>query len=356
MEKIRVGVVFGGRSCEHEVSVLSAKNVIEALDKEKYEPVLISIDKDGAWHLRDALEDLSSQESVAIIPQKEGSGLINLSSPPELSSPVEVVFPVLHGPLGEDGTIQGLFKMADVPFVGAGVLGSAIGMDKDVMKRLLRDAGIPTGNFLVIQSHKKEKYSYEQCVNLLGVPLFIKPANAGSSVGISKVHSKEEFAFAIQEAFLYDKKVLVEEFIQGREIECAVLGNEKPVASLPGEVIPKHEFYSYEAKYLDENGYVLEVPASLDKGVVKKIQEMAVEVFQVLCCEGMGRVDFFLTEEGMLFVNEINTIPGFTQISMYPKMWEASGLSYSGLLDKLIELALEKSHLEKQVQTSYLIK
>jgi D-alanine-D-alanine ligase len=356
MEKIRVGVVFGGKSCEHEISVLSAKNVVEALDKEKYEPVLINIDRNGAWHLREELEDFTSQESVAMIPQKEGSSLINLSSPSGSSSKVEVIFPVLHGTLGEDGTIQGLFKMAGVPFVGAGVLGSAIGMDKDVMKRLLRDAGIPTANFLSILSHKKEKYSYEMCANLLGVPFFIKPANAGSSVGISKVHNKEEFSKAIEEAFLYDKKILVEEYIQGREIECAVLGNENPVASIPGEVIPKHEFYSYEAKYLDEKGYMLEVPASLSEDLVRKVQDMALDVYQVLCCEGMGRVDFFLTKDGLLFVNEINTIPGFTQISMYPKMWAASGLSYSDLLDKLIQLALEKNHTEKQVKTSYLIK
>lgn len=356
MRKIRVGIVFGGKSCEHEVSIVSARNVVEALDRQKYEPVLIHIDKSGAWHLREALEDFSSQESVALIPKKEGSDLIHLSSPASSAPPVEVIFPVLHGSFGEDGTIQGLFKMADIPFVGAGVLGSAVGMDKDVMKRLLRDAGIPIGKFVVVYKHQREKYSYEECVGLVGSPFFVKPANAGSSVGVAKIRSEEEFFRALDEAFLYDKKVLVEEFILGREIECSVLGNEYPIASVPGEIIPQHEFYSYEAKYLDQNGAILQVPAILDLDVIQKVQKMAVEVFQVLCCEGMARVDSFLTEDGRLVVNEINTIPGFTQISMYPKLWQASGLSYADLLDRLIELAIERSHAEKAIQTAYLIK
>ncbi len=356
MRKVRIGVVFGGKSCEHEVSVRSAQSVVEALDKNKYEPVLINIDKNGAWHLREALEDFSSQESIAIVPKKEGSDLIHLSSPLESTAPIEVIFPVLHGALGEDGTIQGLFKMTDIPFVGAGVLGSAIGMDKDVMKRLLRDAGIPIGKFLVIHSHQKEKYSYKACADSLGSPFFIKPANAGSSVGVSKIHSEEKFKESLDQAFLYDKKVIVEEFIAGREIECSVLGNEYPIASIPGEIIPQHEFYSYEAKYLDEKGAILEIPASLEEGMVQKVQEMAVHVFQTLCCEGMGRIDFFLTAKGELLVNEINTLPGFTAISMYPKLWQASGLSYSALLDRLIELAVERFHSEKKIQTAYLLK
>ncbi len=354
MAKIRVGVVFGGKSCEHEVSLVSAKSVLEALDKEKYEPVLINIDKNGVWHLRDALEDFSSQRSIAIVPKKEGSDLVHLSAPSSSPAPVEVIFPVLHGSFGEDGTIQGLFKMADIPFVGAGVLGSAVGMDKDVMKRLLRDAGIPIGKFFVVPRHKKEEYSYQYCVDTVKVPFFIKPANAGSSVGVSKIRSEEEFYKALDEAFLYDRKVLVEEFIKGREIECSILGNEHPIASIPGEIIPQHEFYSYEAKYLDENGALLEIPAAIDAETVKRVQEMSIKVFQVLCCEGMGRVDCFLTEKGELFVNEINTIPGFTKISMYPKLWQASGLSYPDLLDRLIQLALERSHSEKKIQTAYI--
>ena len=355
MGKIRVGVVFGGKSCEHEVSILSAKSVVAALDKEKYEPVLINIDKNGVWHLREGIEDFSNQKSIAIVAKKEGSDLIHLSSS-DSSAPIEVIFPVLHGSFGEDGTIQGLFKMADIPFVGAGVLGSAVGMDKDVMKRLLRDAGLPIGNFFVIPAHKKEQYTYEYCVDVLKAPFFMKPANAGSSVGVSKIRSKEEFEKALHEAFLYDRKIIVEEYIKGREIECSVLGNEHPIASVPGEIIPQLEFYSYEAKYLDEKGALLEIPASLSPEMTKQVQEMAIKVFQVLCCEGMGRVDLFLTEEGKLFVNEINTLPGFTKISMYPKLWQASGLSYSDLLDRLIQLALERSHAEKKIQTAYLIK
>lgn len=355
MRKIRVGIVFGGKSCEHEVSIRSARNVVEALDRKKYEPVLIHIDKSGAWHLREALEDFSKQESVALIPKKEGSDLIHLSSPSSSSPPVEVIFPVLHGSFGEDGTIQGLFKMADIPFVGAGVLGSAVGMDKDVSKRLLRDAGIPIGKFLVLQKHQKDKCSYEECVSLLGSPFFIKPANAGSSVGVAKIRSEEEFALALNDAFSYDKKVMIEEFINGREIECSILGNEHPIASIPGEIIPQHEFYSYEAKYLDDNGAILQIPAILELDVIERVQKMAVDVFQVLCCEGMARVDFFLTEDGKLFVNEINTIPGFTQISMYPKLWQASGLSYADLLDRLIELAIQRSDAEKTIQTAYVL-
>ena len=352
MRKIRVGVLFGGKSSEHEISLLSAKSVIEALNKDKYEPVLINIDKTGVWHLREAIEDLTSQASVALVPKKEGSDLIHLTTSTS-AAPIEVVFPVLHGSFGEDGTIQGLLKMAGIPFVGAGVLGSAVGMDKDVMKRLLRDAGLCIGKFFVIHSRQKKDVSFDYYVEQLGLPFFIKPANAGSSVGVSKVKTEVEFLEALEEAFLYDRKVLVEEFIQGREIECSVLGNEHPIASLPGEVLPHHDFYSYESKYLDEKGASFNIPVLLGEELTKKIQKSAVEAFQVLCCEGMARVDFFLTEEGKVFINEINTIPGFTKISMYPKLWQVSGLSYENLLDRLIELALERFTSEQQVQTAY---
>ena len=350
MGKIRVGILFGGKSCEHEISLLSAKSVIEALDQDKYEPVLISIDKTGAWHVRDALNYLIDSEnpkqvrlqgeqgSVAIVPKDEGDALVNTSS--AASAAVDVIFPVLHGTYGEDGTVQGLLKMAGIPFVGADVLGSAIGMDKDVCKRLLKEAGIPIAKFVVVRVFEKENFSYEYFTKELGLPFFIKPANAGSSVGVSKVKTREDFQKGMQDAFLYDRKVIVEEFISGREIECSVLGNDHPIASLPGEVIPEHEFYSYEAKYLDENGARFEIPVFLPEDVVKNIQQTAIQVFKTLCCEGMARIDFFLTKEGKLFVNEINTIPGFTKISMYPKLWQVSGVSYKVLLDRLIGLAL----------------
>lgn len=364
MNKIRVGILFGGKSAEHEVSLLSAKSIIDALDRQKYEPVLISIDKKGAWHMRDALNYLMHADnpkeitlqgemgSLAIVPKEEGDVFLNVTS--SSLAPVDVVFPVLHGTYGEDGTVQGLLKMAGIPFVGAGVLGSAVGMDKDVMKRLLKEAGLPIGKFEVLKSHDKERLSYEEAIVKLGSPLFIKPANAGSSVGVYKVKTKEEYVKAIQEAFKYDKKILVEEFIDGREIECSVLGNEHPIASIPGEVMPTHEFYSYEAKYLDDEGAKFRIPAEMPVEVLSQVQKLAVEAFQVLCCEGMARIDFFVTKDlAKIFINEINTIPGFTKISMYPKMWQASGLSYSDLLDTLIELALKREESESKLQVTY---
>jgi len=265
---------------------------------------------------------------------------------------VDVVFPVLHGPFGEDGTVQGLLKLAQVPFVGAGVLGSAIGMDKDVMKRLLRDAKIPVAKFLVFDRASAYEIDFSRIKRVLGLPLFVKPANLGSSVGISKVSNRKQFARAVKEAFRYDNKILLEEFIRGREIECSVLGNEHPLASLPGEIITRHDFYSYDAKYIDEKGAQLMIPAKLPPRVVKKIQKMAIASFKVLCCEGMARVDFFLSPAGKIIVNEINTIPGFTKISMYPKLWEASGVSYRNLIDRLIRLAIGRFHQEKNLRTS----
>jgi D-alanine-D-alanine ligase len=343
-KKIRVGIIFGGKSAEHEVSLRSAKNVVEALDKSKYEPVLIGIEKSGKWQL--------GGKSVALLP--EGGGKIESIEKHEGhdDKKIDVVFPILHGPFGEDGTVQGLLKLANIPFVGAGVLGSAVGMDKDVMKRLLRDAGIPIGKFVVAK--EGDVPGYKKVTKELGSPVFVKPANMGSSVGVSKVKNEKEYREAIRKAFEYDRKVLVEENIEGREIECSVLGNEDPKASVPGEVIPRHDFYSYEAKYIDENGAALEIPAKLPKSVVKKIQAIAIKTFRVLECEGFGRVDMFLKKNGEILVNEINTIPGFTSISMYPKLWEASGISYKELIDRLIQLALERFEKEQKLKTSYL--
>ena len=360
--KIRVGILFGGKSAEHEVSLQSAKNVIEAIDRERYEVVLIGLDKQGRWLLNDTSEFLlntnnpkliklnGASDSVALIPQSNGriSNLTDNRS--DLS--VDVVFPILHGPFGEDGTVQGLLKLANVPFVGAGVLGSAIGMDKDVMKRLLKEAGIPIGKFLVFHAGD-EGLDYGEITEKLGSPLFVKPANLGSSVGISKVKSSEEFEVATRKAFDYDGKILVEEHIEGREIECSVLGNDSPIASVPGEVLPSHEFYSYEAKYIDENGAALEVPAKLANDIEKKIQDLSIKTFRTLSCEGLARVDFFLQEDGNVLVNEINTIPGFTSISMYPRLWEASGISYSDLIEKLLQLAMERFEREQKLKTTY---
>lgn len=362
-KKIRVGVLFGGKSAEHEISLLSAQSVIDSLDKKKYEVVLIGINKAGEWFLHDDLnhsllhaEDpkriclTAPKENVALVAKKVGNPLVSLSGG-RLDRAVDVIFPVLHGTYGEDGTIQGLLKLANIPFVGAGILASAVGMDKDFMKRLLRDAGIPIAKFLTLYAHTIQKTSFEEIEAALGVPFFVKPANAGSSVGISKVNHKQEFLQKVAFALEFDHKILIEETIVGREIECAVLGNEEPVASLPGEIIPQHEFYSYEAKYLDDHGALLEIPAKLTQAQVEAIQALSVKAYQVLGCEGMARVDMFLRKNGEILVNEINTIPGFTKISMYPKLWAASGLAYPELLDRLIELALQRFQKEGTLKT-----
>ena len=349
MNKINVGIIFGGKSAEHEVSLQSAKNVVLALDKEKYNPILIGIDKAGKWLLSGQSQllienhspELSGPSSTAVLPSSEIFE----------SNKIDVAFPILHGTFGEDGTVQGLLKLAGVPFVGASVLGSAVGMDKDVMKRLLRDAGVPIANFLIF--NKPQDAVFEVIINELGLPFFVKPANLGSSVGVFKVHNKEEFDEAIKGAFEYDTKIIVEENIVGREVECSVLGNENPMASTVGEVIPSHEFYSYEAKYLDENGALLKIPADLPKDTINKVRELAVKTYKVLCCEGMGRVDCFVKNNGEVIVNEINTIPGFTKISMYPKLWDVSGVSYSELLDKLIKLAIDRFKKEQKLKTSF---
>ncbi len=362
--KIRVGVLFGGESAEHEVSLQSAKNVIEAIDRDKYDVVLIGIDKNGQWRLNEQSHYLLNAENpkliklnvsnraVALAPGLADKQLVSLTGTAPGES-VDVVFPILHGTNGEDGTVQGLLKLAKIPFVGAGILGSAVGMDKDVMKRLLRDAGIPIGKFLTFSAINRAAIQFDNIVAQLGLPVFVKPANLGSSVGVSKAADAEQLATAVNEAFRFDRKILIEEAIVGREIECAILGNENPQASLPGEVIPRHDFYSYEAKYIDEQGAGLEIPAKLSPETIAKVQQISIAAFQTLCCEGMARVDSFLKENGEVLVNEINTIPGFTKISMYPKLWEVSGVGYRELIDRLIQLALDRHIQEKRLATSY---
>lgn len=357
-KKINVGILFGGKSAEHEISLQSAKNILDALDKEKYHPILIAIDKSGKWITHADANLLLTKPSdlrntandVALLPQC--NGLISNLSRDEVETKIDVVFPILHGPFGEDGTVQGLLKLANIPFVGASVLGSAVGMDKDVMKRLLREAGIPIGKYLCMEEGD-EIPDFKWIEDNLGLPCFVKPANLGSSVGISKATTVEGYHKALSLAFKYDSKVLIEEFIEGREIECGVLGNQNPIASIPGEIIAQHDFYSYEAKYLDEKGARIEIPAHLTKEQILAVQNLAIKTFKVLCCEGLGRVDVFLTKDNNLIVNEINTLPGFTKISMYPKMWEYSGISYSNLIDKLIELAFERFKKEQKLSTSY---
>jgi D-alanine-D-alanine ligase len=362
-KKLRVAILFGGRSAEHEISVISARNIVAAMNQSKYDIVSIGIDKQGRWLFDEGARLLRGgrgtqvklrpgSASAAVLPGGTQALALRLSRRAPLAA-VDVVFPVLHGPFGEDGTIQGLLKLANVPFVGAGVLGSAIGMDKDVMKRLLRDAKLPVAKFLVFERGSGRRIDFTAVKRALGLPLFVKPANLGSSVGISKVRDKKQFTAAVKDAFFYDTKIVIEEHIRGREIECSVLGNQTPIASVPGEIITRHDFYSYDAKYLDEKGARLVIPAELSGVVVRKIQELAVRAFQVLCCQGMARVDFFIRGNRDIIVNEINTIPGFTKISMYPKLWEASGIPYPDLIDRLIQLALEKFRAEKNLRTSH---
>lgn len=363
--KIRVAIIFGGRSAEHEVSLQSARNVIASLDTETYEPVLIGIDRTGRWFLNQQSMHLLNENDprlialnhdgpeVALTPNGEASSLVSVSGAtlPDVGG-IDVIFPVLHGPYGEDGTIQGLAKLANVPCVGPGVLGSAVSMDKDVMKRLFRDAGIPIADFLVFRSGRVPERAAADVENRLGYPVFVKPANLGSSVGISRVPSAEQLAPALDHAFEYDTKAVVEEAVIGREIEVSVLGNEEPIASLPGEVVTSHNFYSYEAKYVDEHGARLDIPAQLSEAETAACRALAVRAYEALCCTGMSRVDMFLRSDGTFLVNEINTIPGFTRISMYPKLWEATGVNQRQLVNRLIRLAIDEFSRAQSLKTT----
>lgn len=365
-KKLRVGVLFGGRSGEHEVSLVSAASIISALDPEKYEIVPIGITKEGRWVLPESLhrqlaaasrqlihsdlrKALRDATAVVLPPEPAPASLVPLPAgslqpePPPLR--LDVIFPVLHGTFGEDGTVQGLLELADIPYVGAGVLGSAVGMDKEVAKRLFLQAGLPIPEYLCVARQRWEaqpRAVLREVARKLGFPVFVKPANLGSSVAISKVKAATALPAALDLAAQYDRKLLVERAIAAREIEVSVLGNEQPIASIPGEVIPANEFYDYAAKYLQDDTQLI-VPAKLSKVQTKRFQELAVAAFRAIEGEGMARVDFLLERRtGKIFINEINTIPGFTAISMYPRLWQASGLSYPELLDRLIQLAFDR--------------
>jgi D-alanine-D-alanine ligase len=396
MKKLRVGVLFGGRSGEHEVSLLSAASVVNAIDKNKYEVVPIGITKDGRWltaaaaeallqgkphdeskHMRAGDPDatpgaavLASGEAVVVPPEPVHpanrsltpfqSDASTLRRAADRAINVDIIFPVLHGTFGEDGTIQGLLELADIAYVGAGVLGSAAGMDKDIMKSLFRAAGLPIVKHVTIlrSDWDTDAKKTEKIVDrALKYPVFVKPANLGSSVGISKARTKKELGPAIYEAAKFDRKIVIEQGVGGakhkaREIEISVLGNDRPQASIAGEIVPIKEFYDYAAKYLDE-GSELIIPAKLTKAEMKKVQELAVRAFQAVDCAGLARVDFLMDPKTRkLFVNEINTMPGFTAISMYPKLWAASGLSYSDLIDRLIQLGIERHEDKKKNQYS----
>ena len=367
-KRLRLGILFGGRSGEHEISLISAASVLRALDPRKYEAVPIGITREGRWRVGSTPQQLAQAPERALTGILESGqvvtasadpgrpGLIpigNRTALPEAASAdqrLDVVFPVLHGTFGEDGTVQGLLELANIPYVGAGVLASAAGMDKDAMKRLFRDAGLPVVKWVLVLRNDWESHPgawRRRIARGLGYPLFVKPANLGSSVGISKVRGPGELSAAINRASCFDRKIVVEQGLDAREIECSVLGNDHPQASVPGEVIPVNEYYDYEAKYLKE-GSQLVIPAKLSRRLTRQVQDLAVRAFRAIDGSGMARVDFLLDRtRGTLFVNEINTIPGFTPISMYPKLWEASGIPYPELIDRLVQLALER-HREKE--------
>ena len=365
MKKLRVAVLYGGRSGEHEVSLQSAASVINYLDRDRFEIVPVAIDKQGRWHLNDvsliqgkkSLPVFKNAPRIVLPPDSAAtSALISLGGGGEAKA-IDVVFPVIHGPLCEDGTIQGLLELADVPYVGCGVLASAVAMDKEVAKRLARDAGLPIVSYVSLrQEHwRKEKRQLAERVEKdLGYPVFVKPANLGSSVGVQKVKEACNLNTALENAFQYDLKVLVEVAVDAREIELSVLENPDsgadPLVSVPGEIEPNHEFYSYEAKYLDEKGAALIIPAMLDADQIRRVQDIGRKAFLAMECEGMARVDLLLDRTSeKLFFNELNTIPGFTSISMYPKLWEASGIGYTELLSRLVDLAISRHKRKKAI-------
>ena len=362
MKKIKIGVIFGGCSPEHEISLLSASNILAALDPKKYEVTPIGIDKTGKWlladknlpmldvkHPRTIHINKNVEQEISLVPGKKTKlQCVEAASHP---GQLDVIFPVLHGPLGEDGTIQGLLQFVGIPCVGSGVLASSVCMDKEVSKYLFKQLGIPTANFLCFRSYEKETIDYQRVIEKLGSPVFVKPANAGSSVGTHKVRDEEGFYKAIADAFCYDHKILVEVAIVGREIEVAVLGNEDPRVSVPGEAIPNDEFYTYKAKY-EANGVEFVVPARIPDSVVSEIQSLAKRAFLGLSCQGMARADFFVRGDEV-YLSEMNTIPGFTKTSGYPKMWEASGVSNQELVDELIQLALQAHEKNKKLKRNY---
>jgi D-alanine-D-alanine ligase len=368
--KIRVAVLFGGRSGEHEVSINSAASVIAALDKEKYEVVPVAITKEGAWlfnadlaeaGLKGSFGNKSIAGTLLADPKKKGFALFNKKEGvlSIIEEQVEVIIPILHGTYGEDGTVQGLLELSNIPYVGAGVLASALGMDKVVMKSVFAQHGLPQTDFIMVLRRDVEENLQRvvtETEEALGYPCFVKPANLGSSVGISKAKNRDQLAVALREAARYDRKLIIEKGIDAREIEVSVLGNDAPEASLPGEIIPSNEFYDYEAKYVDGKSQLI-IPADLPPETVQEVRRLAVAAFKAIDCSGMARVDFFLTRDtGEVLVNEINTIPGFTRFSMYPKLWEASGLPYSRLLDRLIELAIERHADKNKSETTYTMK
>lgn len=371
MAKLRVGLLFGGRSVEHEVSITSATSILQALDPDRYDVSLIAIGTDGRWHLGAGTALLPSggvEGDEVLLPAVPGGGALlpvdRGEDAAKRTPALDVVFPIVHGRGGEDGALQGLLELADVPYVGSNVLSSAVQMDKDIAKRLLAAAGVPVLPWVTFRSSGLEDGGAERAarsiIEELGLPVFVKPANSGSSVGITKAENEPQLVASLHEAARYDDKIIAERGVVAREIEVAVLGNEVPEASVPGEIIPRHDFYDYEAKYHDESTE-LQIPADVPEAVASELRQLAVRAYRALDAEGMARVDFLVEprdggadhQSHTIWLNELNSLPGFTDVSMYPRLWEASGLSYSALLDRLIELALERHQRRSRLETSY---
>jgi D-alanine-D-alanine ligase len=352
--KKKVAILYGGRSVEHAVSVNSARNIVEYIDRKSFQPLAIGISKKGQWFLTDGVsKDIEKGKPLALSLNPEKPGFILLKENKKINP--DIIFPVLHGTDGEDGSIQGMIKAIDLPLVGTGVLGSAVSMNKIVAKRLLSDAGLPVSDFLTFRYDEKENISYNKIAKKLGVPFMVKSASLGSSVGVTKVKGKKDFDNAVSEAFKYDNEMLAEKYITGREIECAILGNNPPEASYPGEIVisKNYEFYTFDAKYVDPNAVKIEVPAILPKAIAEKIRNASVLAFQTLHCEDFARIDLFLDAEGNIYINEINSIPGFTNSSMYPMMWKERGIGFTELITRLLNLSQERYDRSKRLETDF---
>lgn len=353
-KKKKVAILYGGRSVEHGVSVNSARNIFEYIDKDRFEPLTIGISKTGQWFLTPSVtKDIEQGKAMGLILDAQRPGFTLISSGDRMKA--DIIFPVLHGTDGEDGSIQGLIKAMDIPMVGTGVLGSSVSMNKIIAKKLLRLAGLPVTNFLTFHFSEKESISFKEVKKELGLPFMVKSASLGSSVGVSKVKDEESFVKAIDEAFRYDDSLLIEEFITGREIECAILGNSPPEASYPGEIVisKKYEFYTFDAKYVDPDAVRIDVPAQLSPKIAEKIRDVSIKAYKALHCEDFSRVDLFLTEEGKIYINEINTIPGFTNSSMYPMMWKERGIGFTELISKLLDLAEQRYDRGKRIEREF---
>jgi len=353
-KKKKVAILFGGRSVEHGVSVNSARNIFEFIDKSRFEPVPIGITKAGQWFLTNGVtRDIGQGKALGLMLDAQNPGFLLLSSGDRFK--VDLIFPVLHGTDGEDGSIQGLIRAMDIPMVGTGVLGSSISMNKILSKQLLRAAGLPVTDFVAFRHEEKETLDFNAIKAAVGLPFMVKSASLGSSVGVNKVSDETAFRKAVEDSFRYDDEILIESFVKGREVECAILGNTPPEATMPGEVVisDKYDFYTFDAKYVDPEAVRIDVPARLDTGTAEKVREICLRAYRVLHCEDFARVDLFVTDDGRMYINEINTIPGFTNASMYPMMWKERGVDFTQLITRLLDLAQERYDRGKRIEREY---